>query len=139
VKALHAMNEQMSCFVKNQNPNPRSLPHELGMHSFGLWCTTCKIWFYQMKKATRKASHFGRMGHHSHHIWSSIMQMVSLMINPTSTPTKHLLEKSKQLHTQRSQSTHKGTWDNFLVIQHDFSSWTTKQYLKGFNISTCKI
>ncbi len=42
LKALQAMSEQMSCFVKNQNPNLRPPPHESSMHPFGMWCTTCR-------------------------------------------------------------------------------------------------
>jgi hypothetical protein len=42
MKALQAMSEQMSCLVKNQDPNLRPPPHESGMHPSGMWCTTCK-------------------------------------------------------------------------------------------------
>jgi hypothetical protein len=72
-----------------------------------------------MKKATCKTSHFGKMGHLSHHILGLTTQMVLPVINPTSPPTKRFLENSK---LKDPQSTHKGAWDNFLVIQHDFSS-----------------
>jgi hypothetical protein len=41
MKALQAMNEQMSCLVKNQDPNRPPL-HESGMHPSGMWCTTCR-------------------------------------------------------------------------------------------------
>jgi hypothetical protein len=42
MKTLQAMSEQMSCLVKNQDPNLRQSPHELGMHPSGMWCTTCR-------------------------------------------------------------------------------------------------
>jgi hypothetical protein len=42
MKALQTMSEQMSCLVKNQDANCRPPPHELGMHPFGMWCTTCR-------------------------------------------------------------------------------------------------
>ncbi len=32
MKALQAMSEQMSCLVKNQDPNFKPPPHESGMH-----------------------------------------------------------------------------------------------------------
>jgi len=53
-----------------------------------------------MKKATCKTSHFGGMGHHSHHTPGSTTQMVLLVINPTSPSAKHPLKNSKQLHIQ---------------------------------------
>jgi hypothetical protein len=42
MKALEAMNEQMFCLVKNQDPNLKQLSHESGMHSSKKWCTTCR-------------------------------------------------------------------------------------------------
>jgi hypothetical protein len=37
MKALQTMSEQMSCLVKNQDPNLRPPPHESGMHPSGMW------------------------------------------------------------------------------------------------------
>jgi hypothetical protein len=62
------------------------------------------------------------MGRYSHHTPGSTTQMVPPVINPTSPPTKRSLENSKHYTFKDSQSTRKGTWDNFLVIQRDFSS-----------------
>ncbi len=42
MKALQAMSEQMSCLVKNQDPNFKPPPHESGMHPSEMWCITCK-------------------------------------------------------------------------------------------------
>jgi hypothetical protein len=60
------------------------------------------------------------MGNHFQHLAGSTTQMVASVINLTSPLAKCLLKKSKQLHTQGSYSTHKGTWENAFVIQHDF-------------------
>jgi hypothetical protein len=72
------------------------------------------IWFNRMKKATCRTSHFGGMGHHSHHIPSSTTQMVPPVINLTSPSTKCFLKNSKQLHTQGSPINTQGNLGQFL-------------------------